>query len=60
MLGVTGGVKELEGEVVVLHRPRVAAEKGDWLRNSLYLPESQTTISCGACPLFQQPSRVGG
>ncbi|NLY01445.1 MAG: hypothetical protein GXY83_35585 [Rhodopirellula sp.] len=34
---------------------REAAEKGDWLRNISYLPASQTTVRCGACPLFQQP-----
>jgi hypothetical protein len=39
-------------------KPKEAAEKGDWLHNTSYLSSTQTTISCGACPLFQQPPKA--
>ena len=30
--------------------------KGDWLRHILYACANGATISCGACPLFHQPT----
>jgi mannose-6-phosphate isomerase len=36
--------------------PEGSAEKGDWLHNRLSLSAHQTTIGCGAWPLFQPAS----